>query len=382
LSETVVLVIVLGLVYAAECVVWLTPDSWFLSAPWLQGASLSPTAANLRIAGRPVVAVNPVPPFGLSFSVSDPPFEADPHVIWLNGQPSPAAWEALRDTGPPSILRAFHDRLEERGYPRHERDFWIAQLERLAAVPTPERGAALNDFLERRTHLLTARERLVQVRDATHPVRMIGGLQWLLIAAGIPTAAMLGVLGASALPMFGLVMLIHLSLVWLSGEAHCELYGARPRVQDYVMMGLSPLHSLRAAEHLGRSSMVNHDPSTVVLAAGRPEDFLAMAGATYRELSEPTAERDGARAWWRESRLRTLTGLLREARISPAHLDLAIREDHTAQSFCPQCRTLYAESTGFCHDCAGVSLRRLSHQQILDSRSVMDRIRKRAHRGL
>ena len=209
---------------------------------------------------------------------------------------------------------------------------------------------------------------------------MLGSLQWAMVAIGLPTTAAAGMLGVSALPVFGLMACVHAALIWLARLAYRDLYGQAQPWQETLQLVVSPLHAMRSAEHVGREAMVQFDPRTALLAAGRPEQFLELARSLHHAPQEAPVTDSAHLAWWRSTVERAYSGLLRQVRLSPAHFDLTVRSDETAQSFCPRCHAMYAEAAGFCTDCEGMALRRLNPQQLLDARRVLERIDERRPR--
>jgi len=372
-QEYFALLAILGAVYALECSILLPTGALWLHAPWLRNGTLGPGPGAIGLRGRFLMGVNPLPPFGESFLLCDLPFRASPDAVRLDGTAEFVSWESIDG----SALARLRDLLEQRGFEREAIEFWLSSLRSLAAAPPKVRRGELEGLWSRRFALKEAHARVSEVRTHTRSARMLGSLQWIMIAFGIPLVVVVERARASAVPVFSLVVCVHLALVWLGRLSHGDLYGRDQPWRETAMHLVSPLHAMRVAEHVGREALLPFDPQAALLAAGRPEQFLEAARGQYRELQdEPPGECVHSR-WWRSARQRAHSGLLREVRINPAHFDLAVRGDESARSFCPNCRALYAEPAGFCSECTDVALRRLSQQQILDAQRVLGRIEER-----
>ena len=367
----------LGGVYAAECLWWLPASTSAIHAPWLRRVTLVPSARSFRILERALVGVNPVPPLGESFLLADPPFVADAESVRLDGEPRFVPWSELAADDQSGPVRRLDDRLADKGFSKRYRTRWCGQLRAWSGLSPDDRRSELERMLESRHNLRTARDQARRVRAAVHTVRMMGSMQWAFIAVGLPVLALLGRLDSVALPVFAILLFLHVALVWMAADTHREIHGEPPGAGEVALLAISPLHTLRIAEHLSRDALLDHDLHAVLLAVGAPEAFLTPTRATFRALSEPSATASPAVEWWRQTRLRALTRLMREARVHPSHFDLATREDEGARSFCPECRTLYTHDSGFCQDCEGVALKRLTSQQILDAKRVVTRIQER-----
>ncbi len=376
-QEVLTLVVVLGVVYAFECLILMPPGARLLHAPWLRRSSLLPRPGSFMLLGRAVLGTNPLPPFGRSHLTCPPPFEADASEVLLAGQREAVKWESIAGPAGKRSLASLRQHLEELGHESAYVSHHLSAIERLATASPDERTRMLRDFVEARFHMKSIRERSEESDRLCGPLRLLGTLQWLFIVIVLPVALTIGMGGLLALLLFATIAFLHVALVLNALRAHRQLHPTSRLGGVGFMLALSPLHAMRSAEHVGRTALLDFDSLAVVLACGEPEDFIALARHAHRELDAAGNAATPRTAAWNALLRGGLDRLLRNARVHHTHLEMPDRVDGSANSYCPRCRTLYALTEGFCADCPGVALRRLNSQQIHDSAAVLSRMKSR-----
>jgi len=354
----------LGLLVVALLALWIhesairVPAGWFLF--W--GGDRGPLSVTSAPRGpRAVWRIAQLwPLFGRAFLVPDGPFEIGGPAE--GARPGPVAWKVR--TG-------------------RDAQAWTAALTEGAGASSAPRGDLLRARFEESTDLRAIRHAAEDPRGGWRMMRLLGALQFVLIAAGSVILGVLGRFRGFAPHWILLVLAIHVVLV---AAAYRRSRLAPTAGAGLWMLALSPLAALRAGETLRRLDLARFDPNAVALVLASAAEFRRVAGESLRALAADRRRADdpgdaGLRAAI-TAREAALDRLLRAAGITRAQVeDAAPVHDASARSYCPSCGAAYALEAGECTECAGVRLVRLNQDRAAAWRRALDRISRRQVRA-
>ncbi|MEY4374010.1 MAG: hypothetical protein RL760_176, partial [Candidatus Eisenbacteria bacterium] len=348
-----------------------------LYAPWLRRSSLLPAPGGFLLAGRAVLGTNPLPPFGRSYVLGPAPYEADWHEVLLAGQREPLTWDALASPAGGKSLDRLRQHLEENGHDHGFVSHHLRVLRDVAGAPPADRERRLREAVESRFHIKDIRAVAEGARSHCNSLRLLGTMQWLFVVLVLPISLSVGIGGRLALLLFGTIAVLHVALVWNALRAHRSLHPEDSLWGPGFLLAISPLHAMRSAEHVGRTALSRFEPLAVVLACGEPEDFIVLARDTHRRLTQAEPSLPPRTSTWNAMMQHGLERLLKTARVHHTHLEMPDRNDGSANSYCPRCRTLYALTEGYCTECIGVPLRKLNTQLLHDTAAVLERMKSK-----
>jgi hypothetical protein len=163
------------------------------------------------------------------------------------------------------------------------------------------------------------------------------------------------------LPLASVAALADAAAVLTFRRAHRKLFpGQAPeRRRQTLLLAISPLAAMRAAEELGKGVLAGFDPLAVALVLGRREAALAVVRRRLYDLgcrhgqALPPARRDGTDALpWR-----ALLSALREAGFEPATLCAPPAPDSPGSlAYCPRCHAQFSVTDASCDACSGVAV--------------------------
>lgn len=372
MSDTQALVLVLALIYLADCTAWVRRGAVAfraLAGRRFHAASPSPHTGSAR-AG--LVFANPLPPLGTLFVAeswpvafgtdgltSVPGLELDPRAPRLPEWRA-QRWSALRE------VRAVEKELWLDGRrfavadtPRTARE--LARLaEELRVAPRERRQGLVERALSARCDVDAARERAERFFAASAGLRRATNALFLYLAVLVPLALWrFGVLMSWPWLLAGLVLGVA-SVALLFARAHRELFPGEhsARRRAICLIALSPPEAVRALDALGRVALAGFDPlAATALLEGPQQRRLARAILvdTRHPLPPPASAEPFAIECEREFR----ATLLATRECALARLGLEAREllappppeDAEARSHCLRCELDHPEPSGSCRDC-------------------------------
>jgi len=368
-----------GLIYAVECVRWVRRGGVVFEA--------APTPKSRRVWRRSPLMQNdrgdafigwPLPPLGEFLVVRGCPFSCDESGVVtgtaasLNtaGRPAQAVrfhpWETLRD------VRADGEQIRLGGTlfwladTAVEAAEWASWLRATARLEPGQRGEAI---AERMRAVWDANEATARVADWNEQMgilRKMGSALWgwlfLVIPAAVWQWGWFPTLAWVVPPVF-------LATAWTARSAvriHRKWFPdlAAERFRLGMMLAMSPLTAIRAADLVGRSRWESFHPAVVGVLMLPREQAEVLAAALWRDvrtprLPLPSVDGDAARVV-EKARARTEAGFAEWARKQgwdPAAWDRAPkRTDPGHARYCPRCQAQFMGQAENCGDCGGVRL--------------------------
>ena len=372
------LVAVLLILYAAECLVWVRAGAVAFRL-WSNSARALDVVTELRISPRSTVAfVFPfvfrneiIVLFPLPILLSPQGIALDPMLI--SG--------AVRDE-----FWAFEDiRLiasDERKIVINQRTFFVSSseseavatvefLRRLKNKPHSERKAQIEKEIARRLDPKLAEAGLKAFLDRTFTLSLSSLALLIFVFILSPIGVRLFGLGATWRYLLGFLIFNVLLIIWDFYQANRELFGPEKTIpwSDIFTILLSPPAALRATKYLAKNFAFEHHPLALAAARCSTEDFRALASITLRQLlysadsgGDNGASNDPAansREWFRNAFRTAVVEVVKDRGQNPDDLIAdPLRESSNVQSYCPRCLSQFLILEGVCTDCNGISLRR------------------------
>lgn len=372
MSDTQALVLVLALIYLADCVAWVRRGAVAfraLAGRRFVAALPSPFTGSAK-AG--LTWTNPLPPLGTLFVAESwpvalssdgitrvPGLELDPRAPRVHEWRA-KRWEDVRD------VRAIEKELWLDG-----RVFAVADtartarelatlVETLRTTPRERRAKLVERALAARCDVAAARERVERFFAATARVRVATNALFVFLAVLAPaTLWRFGIILTWPYLLGGLVLGVA-TVGWLFVRAHRELFpnerGARRR--GALLIALSPPEAVRAVDSLARSVCAGFDPltlATLLDEAPRRELARRILIDTRHPLPPPVSVEPFAAECERE--FRALVRTARERALRELGLDATTLlappapDSPDARSYCQRCEIDRPEPSGACSDC-------------------------------
>lgn len=187
-------------------------------------------------------------------------------------------------------------------------------------------------------------DRIDRFYEVVGPLRVACISLWIFVCGFAPAIVFWRGLAATwpELLFLGLAILgLTLAAFW---RAHRRLYpDARgERRSKTILMGVSPLGAIRAADHLSHGLLARAHPLVAAVALCPREEAVRLARWLY---FAPDGHDPDVRRYLESSDLWDVVA-------APPRL-----EEMGAAAFCPRCHAQYVRASGDCSDCAGVGLR-------------------------
>jgi hypothetical protein len=370
-SDAQILLLLLGLLYAGECLVWVPAGGILLvrrGRRWMartadggfgnRRGTLLPASWN---PGSPAVAVEV--PFRLSLAPEGlVAFRADQPGVRRR---PPQTGRALPWTGVATLSRRHQEWRDEQGLwaraaTEAEAARGLSWLRSLAALPPAEREERLRAEGSRAADVEAARRRLAEIRAAA---RGLSGTSLALFLYAFLLAPSLSlILGVERvlLPLLLGVLPFQIAIPWLFVRAHRRLCpeAMGDRRLGAFKLALSPPAAMRAPSLLWREALTGV-PALAVLAAEGASDALRDLGRRMLldalhplDLDECPPEGRAAEAWARERRIEALRAVLLTAGEDPESLVAPPAEwEPGVTAYCPRCRQGYLRAEAPCAEC-------------------------------
>ncbi len=303
MAEVTGLYIVLIVIYASECIVWTRPDDWIF--------------CGLR---RGHWVVHHGPQFLLG----------DKNGLTIVGVIPPL---------PMCIL-----------IPR-EKDFFKSK----SATLSGSKGLSFD--------MKALTERTQKLEEESLLLRIIGNLLFLMIFLVLPAILWMGVLSVYWRPL--LIMFVYFWILGVAGFfiAHRRLFPkeSRQRLRKTLLIGVSPLNTIRAANQLTKDLLTDFHPVAVCYALCSQADFERNARMAYcDEATEKCGSQPGAlsaisRSFKSDGDCHIAKFLKSVDRLGQL-LKPPTREDSLSNSYCPRCHCQYRAGFETCIDCNGIQL--------------------------
>jgi len=370
------LLLVVGIIYLSECLVWVRRGAMAFARGWGKSSKIRHpgTLAGNQRGG--LLLTNPLPPLGDIFIVAQFPLSLSPEGAFayfapcLNPAGRPvqttkyASWDNLHplqiDGRKVFAAGAVFLTTVSTFAARHAGDL----LQRIRKLPKANRTSAIHKALSESLDTRKMSERLREYRKRSNPIRLLANLLFVYLFLVVPPLIWhfgFGVLGLCLL----LGMLAQtVTLALLFRNAHKALYpdGGEERFKPFLTMLLAPPAAIRASDVLGRHLLEAFHPLAVARILCPPNRFRDFARQTLIDLRYPlfpvcpateSAPVETER-WFRETTLAVVEEFLQKEGFKVNELVAAPKPADAANlSYCPRCGTQFVTRQGTCADCGG-----------------------------
>jgi hypothetical protein len=367
LSDTELILLIIGVIYLSECLLWLPDQAVAFSAafgrlkPAWRPEFLQRVDSHAEILSpfpwsRSVIAADwpvAVSPDGLcilsgskagTFLAFDQlkPVEADQRTLRLNG----IATKCAASDGAAHVAKL---------------------LQELRSLPAAQRSVVLSVAVQSSFSLAGVSSRLEEVERVTSSLRIVSLFLflWVFVHGSV--------LYYTVEPHPGMLTryLTPLGILWLAGivlfafaQRRLLTNSSTEQVSRIATMCFSPAGVMRASSAITREAFSAFNPAAVAAVIMQSSSFRITVCERIRHLQHPsesdfpeaTDEFKMARDWFRNQHLTALVRMLAELNIAPEDLLKAPIRDNDARTWCPRCLNQYTLESGTCHDCIDISL--------------------------
>lgn len=376
LSDVEWLLLILLVIYLAECTCWLSRSAVCFTS-WRRGHRPLRSPSFLGNDDKGLVITNPLP-WSSSFVCEPWPIAVAPGGISLPGGPENAT---SADRFPPGsylpmdairkVVTSDRDlringmlvcRLASPGHAQH-----LAQvLRELAAAAPPDRQRLLENRLHELADTEASRARLAESLTAVRRLRRrtLALFFWVFGLGSAIYYSQMDYWDVNLAYFFILLMLVLLTLLAYAASRRAVLnepWGKRWR--HTAMLLLSPASAMRSAEGLLRPVLAAYHPVTAAIVLCPKTVCADLARPMLCDLRHPLPgdlPRDPAAcridAWYRQHLLAVLEAALCRAEIDPTGLIEPPKQLDDGVAYCPRCHNQYVRAEGICSNCPGVRL--------------------------
>jgi hypothetical protein len=179
------------------------------------------------------------------------------------------------------------------------------------------------------------------------PLRRLGEGLWIYLFVVAPIVIATFGLARTWLVLVVILLLWLVAIVVMFRRAWRQLYAGTASAwkSDAILMVLSPLGAIRAADKLTRTALAASNPLQAASLVASPEEFCRLARLMYFDqtaLLPPALKEDVDR-------------ILQKRRIR-ALFDAAPAREPGMTGFCPRCHTQVMRSSGNCPDCVELAV--------------------------
>lgn len=367
LSDTELILIVVGVFYLSECILWL-PE---------MAVAFSSTFGKLRIANSPVFLRRAnsqaalLSPFPWSHCVvaEDSPLAISPDGISILTGPQAGKFISLNllksIVADKNFLRL--DQATVRFATVSAARHFSAFLQTIQDTPQAERESAIKANAQSRHSLPDLAARLETVERSTSSQRAISTFMFLWIFGYGPF------LYYTVEPQPGLLVryFAPLGIVWLLGIvlfalARFKLFSLpySEHAGQIATMFFSPAAVMRAAQSITREAFSDFDPSTVAVSCLHPNQLEEFLSKRLRNLKYPfvadfpdaSEEFRETCLWHSQLQLSLLQEMLAAENIDVDQLLKPPEVDYGALSWCLRCLAQYTHAEGVCSNCPDLNL--------------------------
>jgi hypothetical protein len=178
------------------------------------------------------------------------------------------------------------------------------------------------------------------------PLRRLGEGLWIYLFVGAPIVIATFGLARTWLVLVVILLLWLVAIVVMFRRAWRQLYAGKASAwkSDAVLMVLSPLGAIRAADKLTRAALAASNPLQAASLVAAPEEFCRLARLMYFDQAAPLpAIKEDVDRILQKRRIRAL-------------FDAAPAPEPGMTGFCPRCHTQVMRSSGNCPDCVELAV--------------------------
>jgi hypothetical protein len=369
-----VLLLVVLVLYFAECAVWVPAESIAFRLP-LNPARPVRMITKLRAVPRPCIV------FAYPFGARSEVIVCSPLPVFLSPEGIVANSRVKADMASSDFV-AFEDmhRIEPelRKLLINGAEFVTAAseiqakeladlLQRVRKRTSKERAIEIEKVIAHSLDSDCAYSRLGEFSEKTSDLRLDSlGLMAVIFVVSPILVWKWGLL--AIWPFLLSFMVVNTALIaWDFHRANRDLFPASgtARWSSIIMILLSPPAALRAAKYLARDIGDGYHPLALAASRCSNEEIRALASWVLREvtfepdtvtrLDKPAAE---CTQWFRRKIRDAILALVYKHGDDPEELIAPPkRESEHVRSYCPRCLSQFVISDGVCTDCDGISLR-------------------------
>ncbi|HET8782405.1 MAG TPA: hypothetical protein VFM63_08305 [Pyrinomonadaceae bacterium] len=389
ISDGQTLLLILALLYFAECLIWVKKQSVAFVPNWGRGWRLATPISWLGNANGAMLILNPLPPPGRVFLSHLLPISISPSgVCAFNSQTLASGSRSTTQTGEFVPFSAITKVATDGSY-------LLINKQKFAKCATPKQAKALAGIVERTAGAkVSKREALVKswlaeqfdVAEATRlrsesekeidSVRFACSLFLVFLFVGAPLLVSFFGLEQMILPIAGAMVMF---AVWIAIKffwAHRRFYPAESleRLENLLKMVLCPPVSLRAADVLTKNLLARFSPVAVagVLEGPGEQQFVrAFVLDLQHPLKHEIADAKAIETidWMNAQQLQLCLSLIEHVDRFNGVLGPPEREGGSV-SYCPRCGVQFVVDEGECPDCPGVELVAFSDHEFNAARSA------------
>ncbi|MBP8258682.1 MAG: hypothetical protein KA118_03355 [Verrucomicrobia bacterium] len=383
MTEAQTLLVILALLYLAECLVW-APRSAALLRIWGRGLGrLTFGVSQLGNSRGSLALAPPLPMLGHVLIGTQPALSISPEMLVAfvpftlhpAGRPAQTAhslsWEAIQYTAVSSRTLLVNDRPILRAATPQTAVRLMRQIDAIRQSAPAQRAALLERSIEQSLDLSAARRRWQEFGGALQPLRWLASALFVFLFGLAPLAGWQWGLTRAWLPLLAGLLALSLATAWRFRRLHREWYpdAGDDRFTRFLMVLLSPVAAMRAADFLARPVLESYHPLVLARLGCSDADFRAFARRVLLDMrhparpAAPSSDRAEAAAVQLASQqwLRAVEAFLQKQRIDPD--DLARPPDpieNSCRSYCPRCEAQFTFAAGSCPDCGGLPTRSFS----------------------
>jgi hypothetical protein len=181
---------------------------------------------------------------------------------------------------------------------------------------------------------------------ATVPLRQLGAGLWLYVFIVAPAVIVFFGLRRTWQPLVAVLAMWLLAIILTYRRSWTKLYPDRPGGwrNDAVLMALSPLGAIRAADRLSRNALADLSAMRVASVIASQDEFCRLARLVYFDID---ARHDARQEIDRILEAERWAGIF----VAPPAAESGMK------GFCPRCHTQLLRDAGECPDCVGVLIR-------------------------
>ncbi|HKS37987.1 MAG TPA: hypothetical protein VJW76_12395, partial [Verrucomicrobiae bacterium] len=285
------LLLVVGIIYLSECLVWVRRGAMAFASSW-------GTSSRIRhpgvLAGNPrggLLLTNPLPPLGDIFIVAPFPASLSPEGVfaYLASCLNPAgrrvqtakyaSWDDLQplqiDGRKVLVGGALFLTATSTFGARHTGDL----LGRLRKLSKDDRAAAIHQALSESLDTRKVSEHLREYRRRSNPIRIFANFLFIYLFLIVPPLIWRFGFGVLGLCLLGGMLAQTITLALLFRSAHKALYpdAREERFKPFLTMLLAPPAAIRAPDVLGRHLLEPFHPLAVARILCSPKRFQDFA---------------------------------------------------------------------------------------------------------